>query len=655
MPASVRVYELAKQLNMSNAQLMDLLRDLDVPVKSHSSVIPDETARLVVEMVSAPSSKQKADAKSPQAPAPQKTVDIFPGITVRELAERLKTTPQDLQKRLIALKMMVPVTHALDLDVAGRLAEQLGFAANVGVRQEEAPKAEARPAARKHSSSTHRPPVVTIMGHVDHGKTTLLDALRNTAVTESEFGGITQHIGAYQLDWDGRRITFLDTPGHAAFTQMRARGAQVTDIVVLVVAADDGIMPQTVEAINHARAAKVPIIVAINKIDRPDANPDRVKTQLTEYDLLAEDYGGDTVMVNISAKARQNLDELLTAILVVAEELNLVGDLAADAAGTVIEAKQEKGRGCVATLLVQQGVLSVGDAIVAGKAYGKIKAMLDERGQKVHRAVPSTPVEVLGLDSVPVAGDRFYAMENERAARQKAQEAEALERSAMSTQRRPVSLKDLRRRLDEAEAKQLNVLIKADVHGSLEAVRQSLERLGEENEEVGLKVLAGAVGNITGSDIDLAKASDAVVVGFNVNVENDARTRAKDEQVDVRVYNVIYELIDEVRKAMLGQLEPVFEEVSIGKAECRAVFRTPRGPVSGCYVIEGKITRSAETRVLRDGQEVWRGRIASLRHVKDDVREVQQGYECGILLDGFADAAVGDIIESYEQREVPRF
>jgi translation initiation factor IF-2 len=434
---------------------------------------------------------------------------------------------------------------------------------------------------------------------------------------------------------------------------MRARGAQVTDIVILVVAADDGIMPQTVEAIDHARAAGVPIIVAVNKIDKEDANPDRVKTQLTEHDLLAEDYGGDTMTVNVSAKQRQHLDDLLTGILVVAEDLDLAADPSANPSGVVVEAQLDRGRGPVATVLVQQGILKVGDAIVVGGAFGKIKAMIDDKGQKVQKAGPSTPVEVLGLSAVPNSGDLFQVVKDERTARHIAAESSAQTRMERLAVRHRVTLADLRRQLVEGETKVLNVIIKADVHGSLEAVRQSLDQLN--SAEVRVEVVHSGVGNIGQSDVLLAAASNAIVIGFNVNVDPDARTMAQDERIDVHVYNVIYELIDEVRKAMLGRLEPIFEEAVLGHAECRTIFRTPRGPVAGSYVTDGKITRSANTRVTRDGNEVWKGRIQSLRHVKDDVREVLSGFECGILLDGFTDLKVGDIIESYEMREVPRY
>jgi translation initiation factor IF-2 len=656
MPGTVRVYEHAKELEMSNTYLLHLLAELGENVKSHSSTLSAETAKAVREAAAPAASNGKentaATARPAAAPAAKKTVEVFPGITVRELAEAMGVGAPEIQKRLLGMKIMASVTQTLDLDIASRVAEKLGYHAEAGMRKAPRSAPAAGVVARK-GSPVNRPPVVTIMGHVDHGKTTLLDAIRQANVTAGEFGGITQHIGAYQVEWDGRKITFLDTPGHAAFTAMRARGAQVTDIVILVVAADDGIMPQTVEAIDHARAAKVPIIVAVNKIDKEDANPDRVKTQLTEHDLLAEDYGGDTMTVNVSAKQRLNLDDLLTGILVVAEDLDLTGDPASNPSGAVVEAQLDRGRGPVATVLVQQGILKIGDSVVVGDAYGKIKAMIDDKGNNVQKAGPSTPVEILGLRSVPSAGDVFSVVKDERTARQTAAVSSAETRTERLSVRQRVTLADLRRQLVEGETKVLNVIIKADVHGSLEAVRQSLDQLN--SEDVRIEVVHSGVGNIGQSDVLLAAASNAIVIGFNVVVDVEARVMAQDERIDVRVYNIIYELIEEVRKAMLGRLDPVFEEVVLGHAECREIFRTPRGPVAGSYVTDGKITRNSETRAMRDGVEQWKGRIQSLRHVKDDVREVLTGYECGILLDGFSDLKVGDIIESYEMREVPRY
>lgn len=652
MPGTVRVYELAKELELSNTELLHLLADLGENVRSHSSTLSAETAKLVREMATpAATNGTPKPAAEPAAPPAEKTVEVFPGMTVRELAEALEVGAPEIQKRLMGMRIMASVTQTLDLDVASQVAEKLGVRAIPAVRP--APKPERHAPSARKANPISRPPVVTIMGHVDHGKTTLLDAIRETHVTDQEFGGITQHIGAYQVEWDGRRITFLDTPGHAAFTAMRARGAQVTDIVVLVVAADDGIMPQTVEAINHAKAAGVPIIVAVNKIDREDANPDRVLTQLTEHELLAEAYGGDTMTVNVSAKKRQNLDDLLTGILVVAEDLDLTGDPAATPTGVVVESQLDRGRGPVATVLVQQGILKVGDSVIAGEAYGRIKAMLDDKGQSIQKAGPSVPAVVLGLSQVPGAGDSMVVVKDDRTARQMASEAGTLARTARLSVRHRVTLADLRRQLTEGETKVLNAIVKADVDGSLEAVKQSLEQLSDA--EVKIQFVHGGVGNIGQNDVLLARASGAIVIGFNVSVDPDARTMAQDESVDVRVYNIIYELIDDVRKAMLGQLEPVFEEVILGKAECRQVFRTPRGPVAGSYVLEGKITRSAEARVIRGKVEIWKGRLQSLRHVKDDVREVLTGFECGILCDGFNDMQVGDIVQSYEMKEVPRF
>lgn len=495
-----------------------------------------------------------------------------------------------------------------------------------------------------------RPPVVTIMGHVDHGKTSLLDAIRKTHVTEGEAGGITQHIGAYTVECNGRMITFIDTPGHEAFTSMRARGAQVTDVVILVVAADDGIMPQTVEAINHSKAAGVPIIVAVNKIDKPESNPERVKQQLTEHGLVCEDWGGDTICVPVSAKKQQNLDELLEMVLLQADVLDLKANPNKAAKGTIIEAQLDKGRGPVATVLVQNGTLKIGDPIVAGIAYGRVRAMMNDRGENVKTAGPSCPVEVLGFNEVPSAGDIMNVAEvskkvaEERRNRIKAEQLKNLSK---------VSLEDLFSHIAEGEVKTLNIVVKADVHGSVEAVKQALEKLS--NEEVRVKCIHGGVGAITESDVMFASASNAIVIGFNVRPDSGARNLAEQEKVDVRTYRIIYQAIEDVENAMKGMFKPVFKEVHLGTISVRNTFKVSSvGTIAGAYVQDGKVQRNAQVRVVRDGVVVHEGQIASLRRFKDDVREVAAGYECGIGIENFNDIHEGDVIEAYTMEEVKR-
>ena len=495
-----------------------------------------------------------------------------------------------------------------------------------------------------------RPPVVTIMGHVDHGKTSLLDAIRKTHVTEGEAGGITQHIGAYTVECNGRMITFIDTPGHEAFTSMRARGAQVTDVVILVVAADDGIMPQTVEAINHSKAAGVPIIVAVNKIDKPESNPERVKQQLTEHGLVCEDWGGDTICVPVSAKKQQNLDELLEMVPLQADVLDLKANPNKAAKGTIIEAQLDKGRGPVATVLVQNGTLKIGDPIVAGIAYGRVRAMMNDRGENVKTAGPSCPVEVLGFNEVPSAGDIMNVAEvskkvaEERRNRIKAEQLKNLSK---------VSLEDLFSHIAEGEVKTLNIVVKADVHGSVEAVKQALEKLS--NEEVRVKCIHGGVGAITESDVMFASASNAIVIGFNVRPDSGARNLAEQEKVDVRTYRIIYQAIEDVENAMKGMFKPVFKEVHLGTISVRNTFKVSSvGTIAGAYVQDGKVQRNAQVRVVRDGVVIHEGQIASLRRFKDDVREVAAGYECGIGIENFNDIHEGDVIEAYTMEEVKR-
>ncbi|MFQ9673433.1 MAG: translation initiation factor IF-2, partial [Clostridium paraputrificum] len=492
-----------------------------------------------------------------------------------------------------------------------------------------------------------------VMGHVDHGKTSLLDAIRKTRVTKTEAGGITQHIGAYTVTLNGEEITFLDTPGHEAFTAMRARGAQVTDIVILVVAADDGIMPQTKEAINHCKAAEVPMIVAINKIDRPGANIDRVKQELTEFGLVAEDWGGDTICVPVSAKEGQNIDQLLEMIILTAEMQELKANPDRKAKGTVVEAKLDKGRGPVASLLVQSGTLSVGDSILVGSTYGRIRAMFDDQGKKIKSAGPSIPVEILGLSEVPAAGDRFIQVKDEKTARTMAEaRKDKLKNETLNASHR-VSLEDLYSQIKEGTVKELAIIVKADVQGSVEAIRQSLEKLS--TDDVKVRVIHGAVGAITETDITLATASNAIVIGFNVRPDSNAIAASEREKVDVKTYRIIYDAIEDVKSAMVGMLEPEYKEVVLGKAEVRETYKISNvGTIAGCYVLDGKILRNSDIRVIRDGIVIFESSLASLKRFKDDVKEVATGYECGLSVEKFNDIKEGDIIESFKIEAIKR-
>ena len=570
-------------------------------------------------------------------------------ITVRDLADRLKVTSSEVIKRLIGNGVMAAMSDTIDYDTAALVAMEIG----AKVSPEVVVTIEERLFDTTEDGDENmevRPPVVVVMGHVDHGKTSLLDKIRSARVTEGEAGGITQHIGAYQVRINDRDITFLDTPGHAAFTSMRARGAQVTDIAVLVVAADDGIMPQTVEAINHAKAAGVSIIVAINKMDKPDANPDRVMQGLTEYELIPEAWGGDIICVPVSARTGENIDQLLEMILLVADMKDLKANPGRMAEGTVIEAKLDKGRGPVATILVQKGTLHTGDAVIAGTAIGRVRVMLDDKGEKLDEAGPSTPVEITGLDEVPSAGDTFGAVEDERLARELADQRRFEAKEAVFKTYTKVTLDNLFDQISEGEMKELPIIVKADVQGSVEAVKQSLEKLS--NEEVRVRVIHGAVGAVSESDVMLADASNAIIVGFNVRPDPAARDTAERDKVDVRLYRVIYDAIEEIQSALKGMLAPKFRDVELGRAEVRQVYKiSSAGTVAGCYVLEGKIVRSGKVRLVRDGIIIADVQIAGLRRFKDDVREVAQGYECGITLERFADIKEGDIFEVYEVEE----
>ena len=573
-------------------------------------------------------------------------------ISVGELASRMKRTAADVIKGLIKLGVMASISEVIDYDTAAIVAEEMGCKVEkeVHVTIEEQLFDEHED---KEEELQPRDPVVVVMGHVDHGKTSLLDAIRKTKVIEGEAGGITQHIGAYRVEVDGKPITFLDTPGHAAFTSMRARGAQVTDIAILVVAADDGVMPQTIEAINHAKAANVPIIVAVNKIDKQGANPDRVLQQLTEYELVPEEWGGQTIVCNISAKFGQGIDNLLEMVLLTAEMADLKANPNRKARGTVIEAKLDKGRGPVATLLVQNGTLHAGDTVIAGTSVGRVRAMTNDDGKKIESAGPSVPVEIIGLAEVPGAGDIFDAVDDEKMARELVEQRKDKEKEERNKLFHKVTLDNLFDSIQQGEMKELNIIVKADVQGSVEAVRSSLEKLT--NEEVRVRVIHGAVGAINESDVMLAAASGAIIVGFNVRPDRTATDSAAQQGVDMRMYRVIYDAIEEMEQAMKGMLEPKFKEVVLGHAEVRQVFKiTGAGAVAGCYVQDGKIQRNAEVRVVRDGIVFHEGHLNTLKRFKDDVKEVATSYECGMSIENYNDIKEGAISECFVMEEVTR-
>jgi translation initiation factor IF-2 len=698
----LRVHELAKELGVASKELLASLKEMGIDGLTASSSVPDQAvSRLrasggkavpeakIREAVEEPAPKPRARPKRaaeppkpaepeptpapkeqapppapppvaapPPAPVPAKpeprkpalpVLKLVHGATAQDVAEKTNRGPADVVKLLFTMNEMATATQSLSDEALGLLATELGYGVEIVGIEEEEPEEEPVDEGRLVA----RAPVVTIMGHVDHGKTKLLDAIRQTDVVSGEFGGITQHIGAYQTHVNGREITFIDTPGHEAFTAMRARGAEVTDIAVLVVAADDGVKPQTVEALDHAKAAGVPIVVAVNKIDKPESDPTRVRQQMVELGVVPSEWGGSHEFVDVSAKMRTNLDNLLETILLVADIEELKGDPEGRARGTVLEANLDKGRGPVATVLVQRGTLDVGDTLVSGTTWAKIRAMLDEHGQPVKQAGPSKPVQLLGWAHVPNAGDEFREVEDEREARHLAQEREAKFRAAELVATRPPTLAELMAQASAAEIPDLNLIVKADVQGSIGALVDALMKLPQE--EVRVNVIRSAAGGITESDIKLAMASRAIVVGFNVRPDVTARDLAEREGVDVRLYRVIYDAIDDVRGALSGMLKPEQRETELGRAEVRALFRVPRvGVVAGCYVLQGTIVRNSRARVVRDGVVAYDGRIGSLRRFKEDTREVAEGFECGIGIENFNDVKEGDIIEAYEVREVAR-
>lgn len=697
----VRVYELAKELNLESKTLVDFLVELGADIKNHMSTVESDIAEMVrehflesddelvesdEEIEAKKIKKRKKHSKRDEDPefedkkieqiakngkgkvktkgrtkgkkqrssgtaVETKTLELPDSITVKDLGQKIGVSPAELIKKLIKTGVMVTVNQSIDFDTAAVICAEYNIEVKPVKELDEVifeDVVEDDPADLEI-----RPPIVTIMGHVDHGKTTLLDGIRKSRVAAREAGGITQHIGAYQVEHQGRKITFLDTPGHEAFTAIRSRGAQVTDIAVLVVAADDGVMPQTVEAISHARAADVPIIVAINKMDLPNANPDRVKQELSEHGLIPEAWGGDTIMVEISALTLDGVDELLEMILLVSEMEELKANPNRKARGTVIEAKLDKHRGPVATVLINTGTLEIGDDFVVGCVYGRVRAIVNDRGENIDKAVPAQPVEIVGISEVPEAGDVLVVTEDEQTARQVAE----IKRQKQREQelRGPVraNLEDLFAQIQEGQIQELNIILKADVQGSLEALRSSLEKLS--TDEVRLNVIHKGVGGVSESDVQLAATAGAIIIAFNVRPDPNALRAAEREKVDIRGYRVIYDAIDEVKAAMSGLLEPEYKEEAIGRAEVRETFRVPGvGTVAGCYVMDGKVTRSANVRVLRDNVIVHEGKISSLKRFKDDVREVLQGYECGIGIERFNDIKVGDFIEAYIIKEIAR-
>ncbi len=680
----VRVYELAKELNMTSKEFMEAIDGLDLKIASHMSSIEEEEAKLIKEIligetkkneeveideidleveeekIRKKSKKDKNKKNSLEVEKPKEeevtdiirqTIEIENEIIVKELSELMGVNASQIITKLIGLGVMVNQNQAIDSEIAAIVADDFGFDVITKEVEVEPEEDDLLDFEDDPKDLVARPPVVTVMGHVDHGKTSLLDAIRHTNVIDKEAGGITQHIGAYAVNINNKKIVFLDTPGHEAFTSMRARGAKVTDIAILVVAADDGVMPQTIEAISHAKAAGVPIIVAVNKIDKPDSNIDRVKQELADNGLLAEDWGGDTIIAPVSAKARTGIEELLEMILLVAEMQELKANPNRNAIGVIIEAQLDKGKGPLATVLVQKGTLNVGDMVVSGVASGRIRAMLDDKGRKVKKAGPSIPVVILGLSEVPNAGALLYAVENEKAARNIADEKRNQIREEQMKQSSKVSLDDLFEKIKLGEIKDLNLIVKGDVRGSIEALSQSLRKL--DTEEVKVNLIHGGVGGITETDIMLASASNAIVIGFNVRPNLNAIEVAKKEEVDVRTYRVIYEAIEDIQAAVKGMHAPKIVEEVLGRAQVRATFRLPSGnSIAGIYVVSGKITRNASIRLLRDDVVIFDGKVSSLKRFKDDAREVLTGFEAGLGLENFNDIKEGDNLEAYLLKEV---
>lgn len=686
--SKIRVYEYAKKHNVSSKNVIDKLKEMNIEVSNHMATIePKAETELNKKFAKNTGNQGDSRNKRPdnkkqggqnqfnkgnkgkkgkkpnhqQSHAPQQKAAPKPlpekitfqeSLSVAELAKKLHREPSEIIKKLFGLGVMATINQVLDKDAIELIGADYGVEVEEEIIIDEA-EFETLEIEDNEEDLVERPAVVTIMGHVDHGKTTLLDSIRNTKVTAGEAGGITQHIGAYQIEAQGKKITFLDTPGHAAFTTMRARGAQVTDITILVVAADDGVMPQTVEAINHAKAAGVPIIVAVNKMDKEGANPDRVMQELTEHELVSEAWGGDTIFCHLSALSGEGIDNLLEMIVLVTEVEELKANPKRRALGTVVEAELDKGRGSVATLLVQNGTLHVGDPIVVGNTFGRVRAMVNDLGRRVKVAGPSTPVEITGLNDVPQAGDRFMVFEDEKKARQIGEARATKQLEAQRSEKSRVSLDDLFEQIKQGEMKDLNIIVKADVQGSVEAVAASLQKIDVEG--VNVRIIHTGVGAINESDIVLATASNAIVIGFNVRPDANAKRTADAENVDIRLHRIIYKAIEEIEAAMKGMLDPEYEEKVIGQAEVRQTFKVSKvGTIAGSYVIDGKIVRDSGVRVIRDGIVIFEGELDALKRFKDDAKEVAQGYECGITVKNFNDIKEGDVIEAYVMEEIER-
>lgn len=706
--SKVRIYELAKELNVSSKELINILKtEFNVDVKNHMSVLSDEDSELIkeyleikddtkeksnndsdinfknikknekkqdivqeyedimIEQIDKLSQKSKSKNKNKKqfnlkteksvvnGNKVDDIIEIGKTISVKEFSQKINKSTADVIKNLMFLGLIVSINQEIDFEIAKKLCEKYEIECIQKIPEQEEEKYESIEIKEFDVKNlSKRPPIITVMGHVDHGKTSLLDFIRKTNVTQKEAGGITQHIGAYKVQVNDEIITFIDTPGHEAFTQMRARGAKVTDIVVLVVAADDGIMPQTIEAINHCKSADVPIIVAVNKIDKPEANVDKVKQELTEYEIIAEDWGGDTVFVNVSAKTGEGIDELLEMIILTADIQELKANKKATPQGTVIESKLDKGKGPLATLLVRDGVLRVGDSVVVGNTYGKIRAMYDENDNVIKEAGPSIPVLVLGLNEVPDAGDKFEFVKDEKFARQISDERKQQIKDNQNNNPK-ISLETVYSQIKEGAIKELSLIVKSDVQGSSEALKQSLEKLSSDNIKV--KVIHSAVGAINESDIIFASTSNAIIIGFNVRPDNNALILAEKEKVDIRTYRLIYEALDDMKSAMIGLLDPDIKEVYLGRVEIRQLYKISNvGTVAGCYVLDGKITRNCNVRVLRQGVVIFESKLSSLKRFKDDVKEVAKGYECGLSIENFNDIKEEDIIEGFEMKEFKR-
>lgn len=683
--SKIRVYKLADKLNMESKELIDILNKLGVEVSSHMSTVEDETAELVEDMVKNEKESKPEEIKEVESdetdekeeviqeeveeePEVEEEIEetdeeeealepVTEGITIRELSEKLDYPANDIIKTMMQLGIMTNVNYSLDEDEIQILKDELDLKVKITdeleVEEEEDSELQLEEIIDRPEDLKPRPPIVTVMGHVDHGKTTLLDVIRKTRVAEGEAGGITQHIGAYQAIYNNKKITFIDTPGHEAFTAMRARGAQLTDIVILVVAADDGVMPQTIEAINHAQAAGIPIIVAVNKIDKANAQPDRVKQELTEHGLVPEEWGGNTICVPVSALKGENIDELLEMVTLVSEveELKANPDRVAD--GIIIESELDRGRGPIATVLVKNGTLKVGDYIIAGSITGRVRALLDEHGERVEKAEPATPVIVLGFNDVPEAGQYLRVMEDERKAKELAEKRKDKRKEERLKKDSKVSLEDLYRNIQEGDIKELNVIIKADVQGSIAALEGSL--LNIDSEEVGVNIIHTGVGAINETDVNLASASNAIIIGFNVRPGTNARKAAEKEKVEIKTYRVIYKVIEDIKNAMSGLLEPEYKEIVVGRVEVRDTFKVPDvGIIAGAYVKEGEVNRNDYVRLLRNGVVIHEGNISSLKRFENDVREVQEGYECGIGVENYNDIKVGDVLEIYRYKEIER-